>query len=63
VTWTLPGNLPHIGIVTDHRDVSSGHLLIAHNVGRGPELEDMLFKYPISGHYRYLGAASREAMP
>ena len=55
VTWTLPGNLPHIGLVTDQRSQDSGRWLIAHNIGRGPELEDMLFDYPISGHYRYRG--------
>jgi uncharacterized protein YijF (DUF1287 family) len=26
-----------------------------HNIGRGPQLEDMLFSYPITGHYRYYG--------
>ena len=23
------------------------------NIGRGPEVEDILFRYPITGHYRY----------
>lgn len=52
VTWMLPGNLPHIGIVT-HRKAEAGTPLIVHNIGRGPEVEDMLFAYPITGHYRY----------
>ena len=52
VTWMLPGNLPHIGIVTDQSS-SSGVPLVVHNIGRGPEVEDMLFAYPITGHYRY----------
>ena len=52
VTWMLPGNLPHIGIVTD-REGASGRRLVAHNIGNGPELEDMLFDYPVTGHYRY----------
>ena len=55
VTWILPGNLPHIGLVTDQRSSDGGRLLIVHNIGRGPEIEDMLFSYPISGHYRYRG--------
>jgi len=54
VTWMLPGNLPHIGIVTSSR-APSGRPLIAHNIGRGPELEDMLFAFPVTGHYRYRG--------
>jgi uncharacterized protein YijF (DUF1287 family) len=52
VTWMLPRNLPHIGIVTDRRS-SSGTPLVVHNIGRGPEVEDILFTYPITGHYRY----------
>ena len=55
VTWTLPGNLPHIGLVTDRRSQGGERPLLAHNIGRGPQLEDMLFDYPISGHYRYRG--------
>lgn len=55
VTWTLPGNLPHIGVVTDQRSPDGDRWLIVHNIGRGPEVEDMLFDYPISGHYRYRG--------
>ncbi len=54
VTWMLPGNLPHIGIVTDHYNKKTGNPMIVHNIGRGPELEDMLFLYRITGHYRYL---------
>lgn len=53
VTWRLPGNLPHIGIVTDRRSADGRRPLIAHNIGRGPKLEDMLFAYPISGHFRF----------
>ena len=54
VTWVLPGNLPHIGIVTDRYDAESGNPMIIHNIGSGPRLEDMLFSYEITGHYRYL---------
>ena len=53
VTWMLPGNLPHIGIVTDLPSPVTGRPLIVHNIGVGPKLEDMLFDYPISGHYRF----------
>lgn len=53
VTWMLPGNLPHIGIVTDQRSSDGLRPLIVHNIGAGPKLEDMLFDYPITGHYRY----------
>jgi uncharacterized protein YijF (DUF1287 family) len=55
VTWMLPGNLPHIGIVTAARSEDGQRPLIAHNIGRGPRVEDMLFGFPITGHYRYEG--------
>jgi uncharacterized protein YijF (DUF1287 family) len=55
VTWMLPGNLPHIGIVSDRRSDDGARPLIVHNIGRGPEVEDMLFTYPITGVYRYRG--------
>jgi uncharacterized protein YijF (DUF1287 family) len=54
VTWMLPGNLPHIGIVTNKINPISGNPLIVHNIGAGPKLEDILFRYPINGHYRFL---------
>jgi uncharacterized protein len=53
VTWRLPGNLPHIGVVTDRRTPDGKRPILAHNIGSGPELEDMLFAFPISGHFRY----------
>ncbi|MCG8485974.1 MAG: DUF1287 domain-containing protein [Chromatiales bacterium] len=53
VTWMLPGNLPHIGIVTDRVSQNSGVPLVVHNIGTGPVVEDMLFHFRITGHYRY----------
>ncbi|NIA69633.1 DUF1287 domain-containing protein [Pelagibius litoralis] len=55
VAWNLrgPGGfLPHIGIVTD-RIAPSGRPKIVHNIGAGPQLEDVLFSWPMTGHYRY----------
>ena len=54
VTWMLPGNLPHIGIVTDMINPKTGNPTIVHNIGAGPKSEDMLFSYVITGHYRYV---------
>jgi uncharacterized protein len=53
VTWMLPGNLPHIGVVSDREAGGASRPLIIHNIGAGPKEEDMLFAYPITGHYRY----------
>ncbi len=55
VTWMLPGNLPHIGIVVDMKSIGGEKPLVAHNIGKGPKINDMLFDYPITGHYRYTG--------
>ncbi len=60
VTWTLPGNLPHIGIVTAQMSETTGNPMIVHNIGAGPKLEDMLFRYTITGHYRYVPANYNE---
>jgi len=54
VTWMLPGNLPHIGIVSDKTVVGTSRLMILHNIGAGTTEEDTLFAYPITGHYRYI---------
>ncbi len=55
VTWDLGGGVPHIGMVVDQKAVSSGRYLIVHNIGRGPRMEDVLFDWKITGHYRYFG--------
>ncbi len=52
VTWILPGNLAHIGIVSNNK-TRAGVPLIIHNIGRGTQEEDILFDYKITGHYRY----------
>ncbi len=68
VSWDLSGTktsslihtkLPHIGIVTDKRSNDGKRPLIVHNIGQGPKLDDMLFDYKITGHYRYLPRARR----
>lgn len=53
VTWMLNNKLPHIGLVTDQFSADGQRRLIVHNIGAGPQLEDVLFAYPITGHYRY----------
>jgi len=52
VTWRLPGDLPHIGIVSDRR-AADGTPLIIHNIGRGTQEENILNQYPRTAHYRY----------
>lgn len=51
VTWDLGGGLTHIGIISD-RQAGSGVPLVLHNIGRGTQEEDILFRFKITGHYR-----------
>jgi uncharacterized protein YijF (DUF1287 family) len=53
VTWDVDGR-PHIGIVVDRLSEDGERHLVVHNIGRGPRLEDVLFAYPVTGHYRYV---------
>jgi uncharacterized protein YijF (DUF1287 family) len=55
VTWDLGRNVPHIGIVVDQKSRGSGRYMIVHNIGEGPKMEDVLFNWKITGHYRYFG--------
>jgi hypothetical protein len=55
VTWDLGGGVPHIGIVVDRKSRGSGRYMIVHNIGEGPKMEDVLFNWKITGHYRYFG--------
>lgn len=50
ITWKLPSNLDHIGIVSDRR--IGKRPLILHNIGRGAQEEDVLLAWKIDGHYR-----------
>ena len=53
VSWRIAGRLPHIGIVSDKKS-ADGTPLIIHNVGAGPQEEDVLFAYQMTGHYRFI---------
>ena len=53
VTWMLAGSLPHIGIVVNKRSLKGNGYQVVHNIGSGQEIEDCLFDYKITGHYRY----------
>jgi uncharacterized protein YijF (DUF1287 family) len=59
VTWDLGGNVPHIGIVVDQKTRWSGRYMVVHNIGEGPRMEDVLFNWKITGHYRYFGPNRR----
>lgn len=51
VTWRLASGVPHIGIVSDVR--RGDRYLVVHNIGAGTRIEDVLFAYTLTGHYRF----------
>ena len=59
VTWDLGRGLTHIGIVVDEKGLFGRRYMIVHNIGAGPKMEDVLFDWKITGHYRYFGAGKQ----
>ncbi|MDQ1611157.1 MAG: uncharacterized protein QOG00_1088 [Pyrinomonadaceae bacterium] len=55
LTWDLNASQTHIGIMVDVPSATPGRYLIMHNMGQGPKIEDILFAWKITGHYRYTG--------
>jgi uncharacterized protein len=55
VSQMLPGNLPHIVIVSHRANSDRTRPMVVHNIGAGTRSDDSLFSYEITGHYRYLG--------
>src|SRR5438445_6619702 len=52
VTWDLGFGTEHVGIVVNVWYKPSQHYLIVHNIGGGTRMEDALFTWKITGHYR-----------
>lgn len=57
VAWRLPNGRLHIGLVSDVSSlpnaVVKAALLVVHNIGYGTRNENVLFAWPIIGHYRW----------
>jgi uncharacterized protein YijF (DUF1287 family) len=53
VTWDLGFGTEHIGMVVNVWYKPSQRYLIVHNIGAGTRMEDALFSWKITGHYRY----------
>jgi uncharacterized protein YijF (DUF1287 family) len=34
--------------------------MVVHNIGEGPKMEDVLFAWKITGHFRYFGPDSSQ---
>ena len=63
VSWDLGNGLDHIGIVVNRWSEASNRYLIVHNVGLGARLEDVLFAWKITGHYRYFQPEAIQVKP
>ena len=54
VSWDLNGKgMTHIGLVSNIFNESTKRFSIIHNIGSGAKMEDVLFDWKITGHYRY----------
>src|SRR5258706_6992050 len=53
VTWDLGGGVDHAGMVVNVWYKPSQRYLIVHNIGAGTRMEDVLWSWKITGHYRY----------
>lgn len=53
ITWRLSSGVPHIGIVSDVPARGSDRYLVVHNIGAGAQIEDVLFAYEVTGHFRF----------
>jgi uncharacterized protein YijF (DUF1287 family) len=58
VTWDLGRGLTHIGMVVDRKAIFTRRYMIVHNIGAGPKMEDVIFDWKVTGHYRYFGSMS-----
>lgn len=61
VSWKIGGRLAHIGVLTNKLANDGKTPLVSHNMGCGPQLENVLFAWPMTGHYRFNPTASSTA--
>jgi hypothetical protein len=54
VSWKLQNGMTHIGIVVDRKSNDGKRPMIVHNIGAGQVVEDCLFSFKITGHYRVI---------
>lgn len=62
ITWDLHNGkgkvMGHIGMIVDRKALLSRRYMILHNIGYGPKIEDVLFDWKITGHFRYYKAVN-----
>ncbi|MEP7274636.1 MAG: DUF1287 domain-containing protein [Acidobacteriota bacterium] len=53
IAWQMNGRLVHIGMISKVKVEEADRYAVVHNIGAGARLEDVLFAWKITGHYRY----------
>jgi uncharacterized protein len=53
VTWDLGNGVDHIGIVVNVWSKPAQRYLVVHNIGAGARMEDVMFSWRLTGHYRF----------
>jgi len=51
VFWKLAAG--HVGIVVDKKVPGTNRYYVVHNIGAGPQMEDVLFNLSLEDHYRW----------
>ena len=59
VAFAVPDGRPHIGLITERLSEDGERPLVLHNIGRGPQIEDILFTLTITGRFHYTGPRGR----
>lgn len=62
VTWQITPKFPHIGIMVDVATSDPNRYMVVHNIANGPQIDDILFAFPITGHYRYDGNVLKKSV-
>ena len=60
VMWNV-GGLDHTGLVVESLVSGTSRHQVVHNIGDGAQEEDILFAYPIMGHFRYRAESTSPA--
>ncbi len=63
VSWRLENGLPHIGVVGEELVSGTKRHVIIHNIGAGPQAEDILFAYRVHGHFRFAPTKEKTESP
>ena len=59
VVWKLSNGRKHMGVVSNVRVGETDRCKIVHNIGAGTVLQDALFGFVITHHFRYFPATAR----